>query len=64
MDTSLSFSKHKSHVAERVSGRNNILNALADTSWGQQKETLLMAIQDGWEIDHKSCCTSLERKPT
>ena len=26
MDTSLSFNKHSSHVAERVSGRNNILN--------------------------------------
>ena len=29
-------------MAERVSGRNNILKALAGTSWGQQKETLLM----------------------
>ena len=42
MDTSLSFNKHSRHVAERVSGRNNILKALAGTSWGQQKETLLM----------------------
>ena len=42
MDTSLSFNKHSNHVAERVSGRNNILKALAGTSWGQQKETLLM----------------------
>ena len=42
MDTSLSFNKHSSHVAERVSGRNNILKALAGTSWRQQKETLLM----------------------
>ena len=37
MDTSLSFNKHSSHVAERVSGRNNILKALAGTSWEQQK---------------------------
>ena len=37
MDTSLSFNKHSSLVAERVSGRNNILKALAGTSWGQQK---------------------------
>ena len=29
-------------MAERVSGRNNTLKALAGTSWGQQKETLLM----------------------
>ena len=42
MDASLSFNKHSSHVAERVSGRNNIFKALAGTSWGQQKETLLM----------------------
>ena len=41
-DTSLSFNKHSSHVAERVSGRNNVLKVLAGTSCGQQKETLLM----------------------
>ena len=42
LDTSLSFNKHSSHVAESVSSRNNILKALSGTSWGQQKETLLM----------------------
>ena len=42
LDTSLSFNKHSGNVAERVSSRNNILKALAGTSWGQQKETLLM----------------------
>ena len=42
MDTSLSFNKHISHVAEKLSDRNNILKALAGISWGQQKETLLM----------------------
>ena len=42
LDPSLSFKKHSQYVAERVSGRNNILKALAGTSWGQQKETLLM----------------------
>ena len=42
LDTSLSFNKHSSHVAERISSRNNILKALSGTSWGQQKETLLM----------------------
>ena len=40
--TSLSFNNHSNHVAERVSSRNNILKALAGTSWGQQKETSLM----------------------
>ena len=42
LDPSLSFNKHSQYVAERVAGRNNILKALAGTSWGQQKETLLM----------------------
>ena len=42
LDPSLSFNKHSQYVAERVSGRNNILKALAGTSWGQLKETLLM----------------------
>ena len=42
LDPSLSFNKHSQYVAERVSGRNNILKALAGSSWGQQKETLLM----------------------
>ena len=42
LDPSLSFNKHSQYVAGRVSGRNNILKALAGTSWGQQKETLLM----------------------
>ena len=42
LDPSLSFNKHSQYVAERVSGRNKILKALAGTSWGQQKETLLM----------------------
>ena len=42
LDPSLSFNNHSQYVAERVSGRNNNHKALAGTSWGQQKETLLM----------------------
>ena len=42
LDNSLSFNKHSGYVAERVSSRNTILNALAGTSYGQHKETLLM----------------------
>ena len=38
LDTSISFNKRSSHVAERVSSRK----ALADTSWGQKTTTLLM----------------------
>ena len=64
MDTSLSFNKHSSHVEERVSSRNNILKALAGTSWGQTERNLANDLQGGWEIDHKLCCTSLDHKPT
>ena len=42
LDPSLSFNKQSQYVAERISDRNNILKALAGTSWGQLKETLLM----------------------
>ena len=42
LDHSLSFNKHSYYVAERVTSINNILRALADISWGQQKETLLI----------------------
>ena len=37
LDPSLSFNTHNQYVAERVSGRNNILKALTGTSCGQQK---------------------------
>ena len=40
--TFISFNKYSDYVAGRVSSRNYILNALAGTSWGQQKKTLLM----------------------
>ena len=55
LDTSLSFNKHSGYVAERVSNRNNILKALAGTSWGQQKETLLMTYKAvGRSINYRS----------
>ena len=41
-DTSLAFHHHCNNVAARIDKRNNVLKALAGTSWGQQKETLLM----------------------
>ena len=56
LDPSLSFNKHSQYVAERVSGRNNILKALAGTSWGQQKETLLMTY-----IHHQLCRTNYRK---
>ena len=42
LDTFFSFYTHCIQVANRLSKRNNVLKALADTNWGQQKETLLL----------------------
>ena len=42
MDPSLSFHKHCNYVPNRIDKRNNILKALAGSSWGQDKETLLL----------------------
>ncbi|KAH7711067.1 putative reverse transcriptase - house mosquito [Aphelenchoides avenae] len=40
-DTMFTFADHGRAAAAKTSRRNNILRALAGTSWGQQKETLL-----------------------
>ena len=42
MDPSLSFYKHCNYVLDRIDKRNNMLKALAGSSWGQEKETLLL----------------------
>ena len=42
MDPSISFHKHCNYVPDRIDKRNNMLKALAGSSWGQDKETLLM----------------------
>ena len=42
MDPSMSFHKHCNYVSDRTDKRNNMLKALAGSSWGQDKETLLL----------------------
>ena len=42
MDPSLSFHKHCNYVSDRIDKRNNMLKALEGSSWGQEKETLLL----------------------
>ena len=42
MDPSLFFHKHCNYVTDRIDKRNNMLKALAGSSWGQAKETLLL----------------------
>ena len=44
MDPSLSFHKHCGYVSDWIDKRNNMLKALAGSSWGQDKETLLMTL--------------------
>ena len=42
MDSSLSFHKHCNYVACWIDKRNNMLNALVGSSWGLDKDTLLL----------------------
>ena len=42
MDPSISFHKHCNYVSDWFEKRNEMLKALAGSSWGQDKETLLM----------------------
>ena len=42
MDPSLFFHKHCNYVSDRIDKKNNMLKALAGSSWGQDKETLLL----------------------
>ena len=42
MDPAISFQKHYNYVSDRIDKRNNMLKALAGSSWGQDKETLML----------------------
>ena len=42
MDPSLSYHKHCNYVSDRIDKRNNMLKALAGSSWRQDKKTLLL----------------------
>ena len=42
MNSSISFHKQCNYVSDMIDKRNNMLKALAGSSWGQDKETLLM----------------------
>ena len=42
MGPSLSFHKHCNYVSDRIDKRNTMLKALAGSSWGQEKDTLLL----------------------
>ena len=42
LDPSISFHNHCNYVSDRIDKINNILKALAGSSWGQDKKTFLM----------------------
>ena len=42
MNPSISFHKHCNYVSDRIDKRNDMLKALAGSSWGHDKETLLL----------------------
>ena len=41
LDPLLSFNAHAKYVKDRVNQRNNVLKALAGTSWGKEPETII-----------------------
>ena len=49
MDPSISFHKHCNYVSHRTDKRNNMLKALAGSSCGQDKETLLLTYKALWK---------------
>ena len=42
MDLPFSFHKHCTYVSDRIDKSNNMLKALAGSSWGQDKKTLVL----------------------
>ena len=60
-DITYTFIPHCRIQAAKVRARNNLLKALAGTSWGQQKETLILTYKalDRSVIDGRPRCSSL-----
>ena len=44
LDTHRTFTQHCNNIAAKVQQRNNVLKALASSTWGCDKETLLMPL--------------------
>ena len=49
MDPSLFFHNHCNYVSDRIDKRNSMLKALAGSSLGQEKETLLLTYNALWK---------------
>ena len=56
LDTNLIFTQHCNNIAEKVQQRNNVLKALASSTWGCNKETLLTTYQAIGRSILSYCC--------
>ena len=56
LDTNLTFTQHCNNIAVRVQQRNNVLKALAGSTWGCDKETLLTTYQAIGRAILSYCC--------
>ena len=56
LGTHLTFTQHCNNIAVKVQQRNNVLKALAGTTWGCDKETLLTTYQAIGRSILSYCC--------
>ena len=56
LDTHLTFTQHCNNIAIKVQQRNNVLKALAGSTWGGDKETLLTTNQAIGRSILSYCC--------
>ena len=56
LDTHLSFTQHCNNIAVKVQQRNNVLKALAGSTWDCDKETLLATYQEIGRSILSYCC--------
>ena len=56
VDTYLTFTQHCNNIAVKVQQRNNVLKALAGSTWGCDKETLLTTYQAIGRSIISYCC--------
>ena len=59
LDTHLTFTQHCNNIAAKVQQRNNVLKALAGSTLGCDKETLLMTYQAIGQSMLSYCCPVL-----
>ena len=63
LDTHLTFTQHCNNIAVRVQQHNNVLKALAGSTWGCDKETLLTTYQVIGRSILSYCCPVWTQSP-